>query len=263
MKSISEIIEMKSTYTTRINNTARSIHSKLLSHLSFKDLYDESLMDNNLLTRYNNEVEPIIEEYKKELSTSVYEYLLNFLNDVSYIISPIGYNLDTGEEVTEASKEIFEINFIPAFEIETIWEEVLNIRYSYYPRPFWVITGYNISKNGEIISVSSGKSPRDFLLSNRDKFNKANVKSNYENLVQAIKNKDELFDYEICVEGILAQSDFNIPTTLHEAVRRHMILKELMENESILNDHMYYSRFSEDGKTVQLIDSGYGYSSCS
>ncbi|AFC21513.1 hypothetical protein GAP32_065 [Cronobacter phage vB_CsaM_GAP32] len=243
--NIQEICKEQSVWNDKIISAANHIDPKLLGVLSFQDLFNDKYGDNSLLERYNNEVYPLIHQYKVFMQDKTEKYLLNFINDISCLVDSTGYDSRTGEDTTSFNcfHDIPE-TYIPSLEIEFIWHSVMEMRYISY-KPFWCNHGYTLHGNNETICVSSYSTPKEFITENRKLFQRSFGDTNLGRLERAVLWKDNIFDYPVYMPALSSYEDRAIPASYEESIRRHLILKHAIEHN--IDGIVYNSIIDGDG----------------
>lgn len=249
--TIKKIVELQQEWDIKIKEASNKIHPKLLGTLAYEDFFNQDLFNNNLNDKYNDLIRPLVSQAKIESNNACDEYLLNFVNDLALIIPCTGYLTSTGKEC-HRFKGSFPYDYIPSVEVEPIWEGVNQLRYDYVYRPFWEANNYTVFGNNESVVITrdyyNKSSQLHYMQTNREKFQRSFGETNLQKLERAIKLRETHFDYPIYVPGLSPNDDNAIKGHVEEAVRRHLILKKIMESTDILDtDITFKSIVTIDG----------------
>ncbi|AQW88585.1 hypothetical protein pEaSNUABM50_00058 [Erwinia phage pEa_SNUABM_50] len=256
MLSIKDLITCQRTWDDKIRTIANMIDPKLLSILSYEDIFNDKYKDDTLQEKYTEIVYPLIVEYKKEFKELRDKYLLDYINDMGNVLDSLGYYVDSGEEAGNVLDSITN-DFIPCVEIEHVWNYVYNELQIDIHRPFWVRSGYSLVGNNEYVSVESNSSPSKFIEYNRNKFNRSYGEKRIDIFKRSVRQADELFDYDIHIQPLSKFEDDKLPNNYNDAVRRHLILRHALENQNLIEDNAHYiSKITEEGE-VQFLVTGY------
>lgn len=213
-----------------IRRVSNFIDPKLLGYLTFQDIFDDKYSNDDLKHLYNEQVYPLIHEYRVQVQVKTEKYLVDFINDMEILLPNTGYDYRTGEETQSfANFDSIPDEYVPCVEIEPVWKSVLEFRHEVNHIPFWKRHSYTLYGNGETVSVVSAEYPSEFISSNRHSFTKSYGDTNLGKMERSARFKDTHFDYPIYVPALTVYEDRNIPNSYEESVRRHLILKEAME----------------------------------
>lgn len=253
---IADLFALQKENNNIIKGVANNIHPKLISIIGYEDIFNDEYMNNELKMLYDDIVQPKIKELNQQFYDARNEFLIDYINDMSYILDCTGYYLDDGSEAYRVKDEIPH-DYIPCVEIAPVWDAVRSMHYNYNYKPFWQNDGYVVIGNSETVRISSHSDPRTFIQENRSKFTRSYGKTNLEMMLLSLQQREELFDYPIYVQPLTQSQDKNIPSNLTDAVRRHLVLRAALENYDEVK--MYKSSISsirEDG-TCTILPEGY------
>lgn len=253
--NLREIQAMQNQRDEEIRYVANSIDPKLLSLLNFQDVFDDKYMDNNLMVQYNEKLSALIHQANVKIQVETEQYLVDFINDMSTVLPSTGYLTSTGEE-THSFLNFDSIPncYVPSVEIEYVWTAVHELRAKHrYYSPFWRHSGYTLYGNGETVCVMAASTPKEFIELNRAQFNRSFGDTNLGKLERAVTMKNDFFDYPIYLPALTQFEDRAIPSSYEEAVRRHLILKNVMENN--IEGFNFSSKIDKSGN-VELTNLG-------
>lgn len=252
---IQDIKNTQLMYNQKIQDISKRIDIKLLSILTYQDLFNEKYDDSNSINeQYLEYVLPVINEYKNEMKRMSTEFLIEYVNDMSNILENTGYYSSTFEEAFK----ITSLNdYNPCIEIEPVFNGVYELISNYTFLPFWRKPSYYLKGDNESVLIYACDNPTEFFKFNRGKFIRSNGDKNIDLLYNALLLKDK-FEYKINIEPLTTSEDRNIPTNFHDSIRRHLILKHAKENSSTLINTMYKSSIDKDGN-ITFHDQGYYY----
>lgn len=256
MLSIQDLITHQNTWDDKIRTVARMIDPKLLSILSYEDIFNDKYLDDSLQEKYTEIVYPLIEQYKEEFKELRDQYLLDYINDMGIVLDSLGYYVYSGEE---ASNKIDSIttDFIPCVEIEHVWNYVHH-ELQIDIQPFWSRTEYCLVGNNEHVTVERCSSPSKFIEYNRNKFNRSYGEKRFDVFKRSVLQSEELFDYNIHIRPLSKHDDDRLPNNYNDAVRVHLILRHALENHNLIEDDVYYtSTISKDGEVKFLVSGDY------
>lgn len=255
---IKEIYDYQRDFIRSINQEAKQIHPKLLSRLSYKDFFNEEFNDDSLQAQYNANILPKIKQYRLDVESMCQAYLLDFITDMAVLFGTIGYDLEDGVELNEedVSPNLFVMNYLPSPEIAPVWDEVQSeLMVAYNPTPFWATGSYWATGEDEKIYIESRRSPTVFIRDHRNKISKYYGHTVTEGLIQDVALYNT-FEYPIHIEPMTAQEERAVPTNLREAVRRHAILRYMMEevvDKGVpLTDDVLDTILAPDGSIVSM-----------
>ncbi|EBS4516666.1 hypothetical protein DQT32_04555 [Salmonella enterica subsp. enterica serovar Braenderup] len=253
---IADLFALQRENDSIIKGVAENIHPKLLSIIGYEDIFNDEYMDNELKRLYDTVVAPKIKELNQNFYDARNQFLIDYVNDMSWILDSTGYYLDDGSDSYRFSDSI-PSDYIPCIEIAPVWDAVRSMHSDYQYKPFWQNDGYMVIGNAETVRISSYNDPRTFIVENRSKFTRSYGKTNLEMMLLSLQQREDLFDYPIYVQPLSTQQDKNIPSNLTDAVRRHLVLRSALENYEEVK--MYKSSISsirEDG-TCTILPEGY------
>ncbi|SOK58860.1 hypothetical protein [Yersinia phage fHe-Yen9-03] len=251
MLSIKDVLNCQQRWNSQITSVANGIDSKLISVLSYEDMFSEKYNDNKFKELYEALIEPMVKQYNQELNSLRSQYLIEYLNDMAIVLDTVGVNTTTGEEISAPITNI-PYSFIPCAEVECVYNFINELKYSIYEyRPFWSRGGYHICGNNEYITTEGSDSPCNFILNNRNKFIKSYGEHKIEVFKRSVLQASDLFDYDIHVQPMSRYDEDRIPNNYNLAVRRHLILKHALENEKLIEEHSrFISKISIDGDVL-------------
>lgn len=243
--SIKKLKELQKQWGEAIDAAANEIDPKLIGLLFFDDIFNDQYQDNQLQIQYENKVIPLIRGYKQEFAIASQTYLLDFVNDMALILPNTGYLTSTGEE-THEFKFSFDSSYIPCVEIQPVYDAVQNMLYDVNIRPFWNQNNYNLFGNNETVIITSADSPLSFCTLNRYKFTKTFPESNLQRMERSVRIMDT-FDYPINIVPLTKFEDDRIPGNYETAIRRHAILRKVLETETFEEETTFKSYFTVNG----------------
>lgn len=229
---IADIYQFQHDKIKEINAMAKLIHPKLLSKLSYRDLFNDELANDSFQERFNQSVKPIIDSYIDTNTRMCEDYLLEFVHDMGNLFESIGYDLDDGTVLTggDVSRKLFVRNYFPSVEIAHVWDEVMtSLMYAYRPVPYWSSPTYWVTGSNEKAGVSPSSSPSEYIRKARGQFGNQYGLKVLEDLERCVDLKRTL-DYNILVEPLTVQEERNIPSNFTDAIHRHLVLKHVLEN---------------------------------
>lgn len=243
--SIKKLKELQKQWSETIDAAAKEIDPKLIGLLFFDDLFNDHYTDNNLKIQYEDKVLPLVRNYKQELTIASQTYLLDFVNDMALILPNTGYLTRTGEE-THEFKYAFDSTYIPCVEIQPVYDAIQDMQYDVKIRPFWNQNNYNLFGNNETVIITSAGTPLEFCTLNRFKFAKTFPESNLQRMERSVRIMDT-FDYPINIVPLTKFEDDRIPGNYETAIRRHAILRKVLETETVEEESTFKSYFTVDG----------------
>ena len=257
--SIQKILEMQNEWWYKITEAAKNIDPKLLGILTYQDLFDDKYCDDSFLHNYNAYVKPLVMDYKAAIITASQNYLLNFINDMSIIFQNTGYDINTGEETHDFDKFTnIPAGYKPSLEIEPVWDAVHNLKYEYTFKPFWECCNYVLYGNGESVNISAYSTPVEFIVKNRAHFKRSFGETNLQKMERMAQIRVSKLDYDVYIPALSKREDDSITGKYEEAIRRHLILKEFMENDELKHsDSLLYSTDIDKKGNINLTDLGY------
>lgn len=234
-----------------IRRIANAIDPKLLSFLTYQDLFDDKYLDPELGNQYRLQLYDLIIDNKVQTRLQVEKYLLNFVNDMSSVLECTGYDSSTGESTGMFNTfNSIPSSYIPAYEIEHVWNSVKELAHHDIHIPFWRRYGYTLYGNGETISVMQGVSAIEFINNNRILFQRSYGDTNLAKMERSARFRDTHFDYPIYVPALSSFEERNIPNSYEESIRRHLILKEAMEGTLPEDCIVFTSSIDADGNVI-------------
>jgi hypothetical protein len=250
--SIQSLKKLQKDWEDNIVSTANEIDPKLIGLLFYEDIFNDHYCNDKFKQLYLDKIHPLFVQYSQEFKLAEVEYIINFINDMSLILPSTGYLSSTGE-LTYDFKYAIDSDYIPCVEIEPIYEAVTSMIYDVQVQPFWTKHSYVLFGNNESIQVVADSTPSGFINANRNKFKRSFGETNIQKMERAVKIKDS-FDYPIIIPALSKFEDTRIPDSYETAVRRHAILKKVMETEGVLVDSSsFVSSLDMDGN-VSLRD---------
>lgn len=245
---IKEYIDFQNTTYEEIMNIARGIDPKILGVLSYEDLFNDKYRDQKYQEWYNKLLNPRISDYKNKSAMYIHKVLSNTINEASLVLPNTGYLISTGEETKMFTGDI-PVEYIPCVDLEGIVEGIRSLQYRYQFQPFWNRNSYTVSGNNETVTIiPQGSSIIEFIDFNRKQFNRSFGETNLGMLERSVQLRNTKFDYDIHIPQLSLYEDRSIPRTYEEAVRRHLILQKLMQDEC--TGSIYSSTIDVDGNVI-------------
>lgn len=244
--NIKEMKQYSRDTTNDILRLAATIHPKLLSVLQFRDIFDDNLMDDSFLERYNTQIVPLVQEYKSTFTEMKEDYLTQYFEDFMECsdFEDYGINLKTGSWVDQPTAWLNDdMDFLPRVEVQAMYEGVYNM---YNDRntftPFWQRYGYTMISDHEKATVSCAASPSAFIRNCRSMFRQTHRNGIYKVLDSA--KLAHTFEYDIHLEPLSNYDERNISNnTIVTGVHRHAKLRDFFESDIDKNMLCYYSTF--------------------
>lgn len=248
---IKEYMNYQHTTYTEIMNIARGIDPKVLGVLSYEDLFDDKYRDQKYQDWYDQLLNPLITDYKNKCAMYLHDVLCNTINEAFLVLPNTGYLTSTGEETTTFDGRI-PSDYIPCVDLEGIVEGIRSLQYRYQLRPFWNRNSYTVTGNNETITIIPyGNSILEFIDFNRKQFSRSFGETNLGKLERSVQLRNTKFDYDIHVPQLSMTEDRSITGKYEEAVRRHLILQKLMQDEC--TGSIYSSTIDVEGN-VTLVE---------
>lgn len=244
--NIKEIKQYSRDTINEILKLSASIHPKLISVLQFRDIFDDTLMDDSLRDRYNTQILPLVKEYQNNLRTMKEEYLTQYFEDFMECsdFEDYGINLRTGLWVDQPKAWLEEdVEFLPRVEVQAMYDGVRNIHSNRATfTPFWERYGYTMISDHEKASVNAASSPSAFIRGCRSMFRQTHRNGVYKVLDSA--KLANTFDYEIHLEPLTQYDERNIVNNyIVNGVQRHAKLRDFLESSIDKSLPYYYSTF--------------------
>ena len=244
--NIKEIKQYSRDSINEILRLAASIHPKIISVLQFRDIFDDSLMDDSFLERYKSQILPLVKEYQNTLQSMKEEYLTQYFEDFMECsdFEDYGINLRTGAWIDHPSAWLAEdVEFLPRVEVQAMYDGVLSIHSNRATfTPFWERYGYTMISDQEKANVSSASTPSAFIRNCRSLFRQSHRNGVYKVLDSA--KLAGTFDYEIHLEPLSQYDERNTANNIIiTGVQRHAKLRDFLESDIDKNLEKYYSTF--------------------
>lgn len=246
---LNEIKNQSRSTHNKIKKIAESIHPKLVSRLQFKDFYDDTLMDNSLQLRFNDQVLPLITEYHRELKEMKDEYIDNMFLDFLELddVEDIGIDLDTGIWVSQYNGWRSAGDFLPDSRIAFMYTSVRELHLGYTSlKGFWENSSYVIYSPDKQYSVSSSSTPEHFIKSARNM-----MKDSAPNAVHLLLNSAKIANdigYKIHIPPLSQYDERHVSnSTIVKAVQRHAKLKAFLEGSHVKDRSSYWTHVDSDG----------------
>lgn len=245
--NIKEIKEYSRDTRIDILRIAESIHPKLLSVIQYKDIYDDSLLDNSLKTRFDEQIKPNVLDYYDELKRLKQDYLTQFFEDFMEVseFDDYGIDISTGSWLYNPSAwTTMQVEFLPRVEIQAMYEGVMDIHSSKNTfTPFWERNGYTMISDHEKATVFGRTTPREFIMGCRMMFNQHHRNGIYKVLDSA--KLANTFDYDLHLEPLTQYDERNIANNIIvSSVHRHAKLRDFLESTIDKNLQFYTSTYN-------------------
>jgi hypothetical protein len=229
--NIKEYMSFQDDDYEEIVNIANSIDPKLIGILTYEDLFNDKYRDYKLEEWYHKLVSPKVRMYKEKCKIFLDDVLCDTINNASLVLPSTGYLTNTGEETYQFDGKI-PYDYVPCIDLEGIVHGIQMLEHRYLIDPFWDRTVYRLSGNNETITIyPEASSLIRFIDNNRNKFRKSFGESNLGIMERYMRIRESKFDYEICIPQLSPLEDRHLTGKYEEAVRRHLILQKLMEDE--------------------------------
>lgn len=249
---IKEYMDYQHSTYTEIMNIGNNIDPKLLGILNYEDLFNDKYRNIQYQEWYYELIQPKVSEFRNNCSMYLHNVLSNIINEASLVLPNTGYLTSTGEETTTFDCRI-PSDYIPCVELEGIVEGVRALEYKYQIRPYWNRSPYTLTGNNETITVMTYGGVIQFIDENRKQFSRSFGETNLGKLERSVHLRNTKFDYDIHIPQLTPSEDRSVSGKYEEAVRRHLILQKLMEDNC--TGIMYLSTIDEEGNvTLQEID---------
>lgn len=232
---------------SHIMNIANGIDIKLLGILTFDDLFNDKYRSKELQEYYNELVKPLIEKYRTDNAIHIQTVLCNIINDAAQVLDKTGYLTSTGAETTVFDCRVPN-DYIPCIELEGLIEGVYSLQYRYQFKPYWAREEYSLFGNNETVSITPASLAETFIDDNRKKFSRTFAESSLGKMARSVRIQDKMFDYDIHIPQISPAEERYFTNKYEEAVRRHLILKKLMDDEC--TGKIYNSTIDKDGNVT-------------
>lgn len=229
--NIKEYMSFQDDEYQEIVNIAKNIDPKLIGILTYEDLFNDKYRDSKLEEWYHQLVSPKVRMYKEKCKLFLDDVLCDTINNASRVLRCTGYLTSTGEETYEFYNNI-PYDYVPCVDLESIVHGIQMLEHRYHIDPFWNRSVYKLSGNNEIITIyPEGSSLIRFIDANRARFRKSFGETNLGTMERYMRIRESKFDYEICIPQLSPVEDRHLTGKYEEAVRRHLILQKLMEDE--------------------------------
>lgn len=250
---IKEFIDYQKIKYSEIMNIGNNIDPKLLGILNYEDLFNDKYRDNQYQIWFEELIQPSINEFRNNCAIYIQNVLCNTINEASLVLPFTGHLISTGEETTRFDCRI-PSDYIPCVDLEGIVDGIRNLEYRYQIRPFWNRNNnYKLSGNNETVNIFPYGSVINFIDENRKNFSRSFGETNLGKFERAVQLRNTKFDYDIHIPQLTPSEDRQLTDKYEEAVRRHLILQKLMDDECTGN--MYTSTIDPEGNvTLQEID---------
>lgn len=237
---IQEIYDYQDTAISDINKTAKNIHPKLLSRLSYADIQNDELMDDRFVGEFKECVEPLIQIYTATNKQMCEEFMIQYAQDVGNLFGNIGYNLDDGTIVeVHSAPKIFSMNYFPSSEIVDVWDKVhSSIMYAYSPVPFWKSTSYFVIGPYNRGWVYPEDTPVKYIQIARSIFSTHKPVNAFDEIVRNVRILNS-FEYEVPIEPLTKNEEAELPKNLSDSINRHLVLKHVLEKMDTENMGSY------------------------
>lgn len=249
---IKEFIDYQHSTYTEIMNIGNNIDPKLLGILNYEDLFNDKYRNQQYQVWFEELIQPKITEFHNKRAMYLHNVLCNTINEASLVLPCTGYRTSTGEETTTFDCRV-PSDYIPCVDLEGVVEGIRSLEYRYQIRPYWNRNSYTLTGNNETVNIIAYGGVLNFIDENRKNFSRSFGETNLGKLERAVQLRNTKFDYEIHIPQLSPSEDRQVTGKYEEAVRRHLILQKLMDDEC--TGSMYTSTLDSEGNvTLQEID---------
>jgi hypothetical protein len=248
---IKDYINYQDSTYLEIINIANGIDPKILGILTYEDLFNDKYRDQKYEHWYEQLLHPLITEFRNNCSIYLNDVLCNTINEAYLVLPNTGYLFSTGEETTTFNSRIPN-DYIPCVELEGIVEGIRNLEHRYKLRSYWN-RSYTLTGNNETVSILPYGSVLRFIDENRKSFKRSFGETNLGKLERSVQLRGSKFDYNIHIPQLTPSEDRQVTGKYEEAVRRHLILQKLMDDNC--TGSKYRSIIDAEGNvTLEEID---------
>lgn len=255
MTTVQDIIQYKESEEQKILSVCKSIHPKLTSFIMFQDINDDSLMNDDLKTRYDRDIVPLLKQYKDTLRSMKMEFLIQYFQqymEIGIIDAP-GVDLNTGNQILLEDLYSNEIDFFPELEVQAMYYRVLEYGTSLnHLEPFWCKTAqYTISSENLKITAAPADSPSKYMKSLLYSFGDQGYKNESKRLMEYCTALGRL-PYSAHVPALSQYDERQLKNSgIIVAAQNHLKLHDFLESGKDMYKKYYCSQKDQQYRFVE------------